>query len=160
MAVSSDILATYRGPGRVMQTLLAQGRNEVRVLMFALMAGVLIFVAMSPYQARAAHLDPDGPLAVRQYWSAFFWVFVMPLLLYLFAALVWGLSRVARRQISGYAIRLTLVWSLLASAPLLLLLGLVLGFIGPGVQAQIIGALWLAVFFWFWVSGLLSAEQG
>ena len=47
MAVTSDIVATYRGPGKVMSGLLAQGRNEVRVLMFALMAGLLIFVGLS-----------------------------------------------------------------------------------------------------------------
>ncbi|NUH64226.1 YIP1 family protein [Sulfitobacter sp. S0837] len=157
MAVTSDIVATYRGPGKVMSGLLAQGRNEVRVLMFALMAGLLIFVALSPYQARAAHLDPEGPLSVRQYWSAFFWIFIMPLLLYGLAAMVWAVTRVSGQRISGYAVRLTLVWSLLASAPLLLLLGLALGFIGPGLQAQIVGAIWLAVFFWFWLSGLYAA---
>ena len=158
MAVTSDIVATYRGPGKVMSGLLAQGRNEVRVLMFALMSGLLIFVALSPYQARTAHLDPEGPLAVRQYWSAFFWIFIMPFLLYLLAAVVWAISRVAGLGISGFASRLTLVWSLLASAPILLLMGLTLGFIGPGLQAQIIGALWAAVFLWFWLSGLWAAR--
>lgn len=158
MAVTSDIVATYRGPGKVMSGLLAQGRNEVRVLMFALMSGLLIFVALSPYQARAAHFDPEGPLAVRQYWSAFFWIFLMPFLLYLLAAVVWAVSRVTGLRISGFAARLTLVWSLLASAPILLLMGLTLGFIGPGLQAQIIGVLWLAVFMWFWLSGLWAAR--
>ena len=105
MAVTSDIVATYRGPGKVMSGLLAQGRNEVRVLMFALMSGLLIFVALSPYQARAAHLDPEGPLAVRQYWSAFFWIFLMPFLLYLLAAMVWAVSRVAGLGIGGFAYR-------------------------------------------------------
>ena len=102
MAVTSDIVATYRGPGKVMSGLLAQGRNEVRVLMFALMAGLLIFVALSPYQARAAHLDPEGPLAVRQYWSAFFWIFVMPMLLYGLAAMVWAISRIAGQRLTGF----------------------------------------------------------
>ena len=160
MAVTSDIVATYRGPGKVMSGLLSQGRNEVRVLMFALMAGLLIFVALSPYQARAAHIDPEGPLSVRQYWSAFFWIFVMPLLLYVFAAMVWAVTRVSGQRVSGYAVRLTLVWSLLASSPLLLLMGLALGFIGPGLQAQIVGVIWLGVFFWFWLSGLLAAVRG
>ena len=160
MAVTSDIVATYRGPGKVMSGLLSQGRNEVRVLMFALMAGLLIFVALSPYQARAAHIDPEGPLSVRQYWSAFFWIFVMPLLLYVFAAMVWAVTRVSGQRVSGYAVRLTLVWSLLASSPLLLLMGLAIGFIGPGLQAQIVGVVWLGVFFWFWLAGLLAAVRG
>ena len=84
----------------------------------------------------------------------------MPLLLYGFAAMIWAISRIAGQRLTGYAVRLTLVWSLLASAPLLLLLGLALGFIGPGVQAQILGVVWMAVFFWFWIAGLLAAQRG
>ena len=87
-------------------------------------------------------------------------LFVMPMLLYGLAAMVWAISRIAGQRLTGYAVRLTLVWSLLASAPILLLLGLALGFIGPGVQAQIVGVLWLAVFFWFWIAGLLAAQRG
>lgn len=159
MALTQDILATYRGPGRVMARLLAQGRNEVRALVFLLVAGLLIFIAWAPYQSRLAALDPDGPLAVRLYWSAFFWIFLMPLLLYIFAMMIWGLSKVAGRKISGYGIRLTLFWSLLASMPVMLLLGLVAGMIGLGIQSEAVGLIWLCVFGWFWISGLLVAER-
>lgn len=159
MAVTSDITATYRGPGRVIGRMLADGRQEGRVLTFALVAGLLFFVANAPFQAREAELDPDGPLAVRLYWSAFFWVLFMPLLAYGLAAVLWVLARITRRRISGYGIRLSLVWALLASSPVALLAGLVSGFIGPGRQLDIVGLAWLAVFGWFLIAGLLRAER-
>lgn len=158
MALTGDILATYRGPARVMRRFLAQGRNEVRNLLFLMIACLLIFIASAPFQAREAQIDPTGPLEVRLYWSAFLWIFIMPLLVYGFSALVWALARVARRNITGHEIRLTLFWALLASTPLILLTGLVAGFIGPGLQLQLIGLIWLLVFGVFWASGLIAAE--
>lgn len=82
----------------------------------------------------------------------------MPLLMYVFAAMVWVISRVARARVTGSDIRLTLFWSLLATTPVMLLLGLVAGLIGPGIQLQIVAIIWLCVFAWFWISGLLTAQ--
>jgi len=158
MALTQDIIATYRGPSRVMGRFLDQGRNEVRALLFLLIAGLMIFIATSPFQARQAQIDPEGPLAVRLYWSAFLWIFIMPLLMYVFAAMIWVISRVARARVTGSDIRLTLFWSLLATTPVMLLLGLVAGLIGPGIQLQIVAIIWLCVFAWFWISGLLTAQ--
>ena len=45
------------------------------------------------------------------------------------------------------------------SVPVVVLLhGLVAGFIGPGPALQLVGALWLGVFLWFWISCLRLAE--
>ena len=159
MALTSDIMATYKGPSRVVGRFLGQGRNEVRALLFVLIAGLLMFIAAAPYQAREAQLNPDGPLEVRLYWSAFLFIFIVPLLLYGLAALVWVVTKVARMPVRGYEVRFTLFWALLASAPVMLLLGLVAGFIGQGVQLQLVGFIWLAVFGWFWISGLLVAAR-
>jgi len=158
MSLTRDIVATYRRPSQVVRRFLSQGRNEVRALLFLMIAGALIFVASAPFQAREAQISPDGPLAVRLYWSAFLWVFIMPLLMYAFAAIIWLLSRVAGRRITGFEIRMTLFWALLASTPIILLLGLVAGMIGEGIQLQVTALLWLCVFGWFWISGLLTAE--
>ena len=160
MPLTADIAATYRGPGRVVRRLLAMGRREDRALMLLLVACVLLFVAQAPYQARLAHLDPDLPLSAALYWSALLWVFLVPLLFYLLAALAWGVSRLARRRISGYAIRLGLFWALLAATPAALLAGLVAAFIGPGPALQVVGLLWLALFLWFWIAGLRAAALG
>ncbi len=158
MALTQDIMATYKGPGRVVARFLAQGRNEVRGLLFLLIAGMLMFVASTPFQAREAQMDPDVPLAARIYWSAFLYIFMMPILVYLFSFVIWCLARIARRQVTGFEIRFTLIWALLASTPILLLMGLTAGFIGPGLQLQILGYIWIAVFGWFWAAGLLTAD--
>ncbi|MEP3440125.1 MAG: YIP1 family protein [Sulfitobacter sp.] len=158
MALTSDIVATYRGPSKVVSRFLAQGRNEVRALLFLLIAGILMFVASTPYQAREAELDPDIPLLARLYWSAFLYIFILPILLYAFSGVIWILACIARRNVTGYQIRFTLIWALLASTPVLLLMGLTAGFIGPGVQLQAVGFVWIAVFGWFWAAGLLSAD--
>ena len=151
-------MATYRGPKRVVARFLGQGRNEVRALLFVLITGVLMFVAATPFQAREAELNPDVPLLARMYWSAFFYVMILPILLYIFSFLIWGLARIARRQITGYEVRFTLFWALLASTPILLLMGLTAGFIGPSIQLQVVGFVWVGVFGWFWASGLLCAD--
>lgn len=158
MALTQDIFTTYKGPKRVVARFLAQGRNEVRALLFVLIAGVLMFVAVAPYQAREAQLDVEVPLEARLYWSALFYILILPIFIYLFALVVWGLARIARRQITGYEIRFTLIWALLASTPIMLLMGLTAGFIGPGIQLQLLGLVWFLVFGWFWISGLLSAD--
>lgn len=154
MALTQDILATYKGPGRVVARFLAQGRNEVRALLFVLIAGALMFVAVTPYQAREAQVNPDIPMEARLYWSAFFYILMLPILLYFVALIVWPLVWLFRRPVTGYEVRFTLFWALLASTPLMMLWGLTAGFVGPGVQLWIVGILWLAVFCWFWAAGL------
>lgn len=158
MALTQDILATYKGPKRVIARFLAQGRNEVRALLFVLIAGMLMFVAATPYQAREAQIDLVTPFEARLYWSAFFFILILPILIYVFALIITGLAKIARRRITGYQIRFTLIWALLAATPVTLLMGLTAGFMGPGIQLQAVGLIWVAVFGWFWVSGLLSAD--
>ena len=159
MALTTDIVATYKGPSKVIGRFLAQGRNEVRALLFVLIAGLLMFIAAAPYHAREAQLDPEGPLEVRLYWSAMFFIFIAPLLLYAFAAAIWVITFVARMPVTGYQVRFTLFWALLAVSPVTLFLGLVAGFIGPGAQLQLVGFVWLGFFGWFWLSGLISAAR-
>jgi hypothetical protein len=117
-----------------------------------------MFVAVAPYQAREAQLDAEVPLEARLYWSALFYILILPIFIYLFALVVWGLARIARRQITGYEVRFTLIWALLSSTPIMLLMGLTAGLIGPGIQLQLLGLIWLLVFGWFVISGLLSAD--
>ncbi|MER3352422.1 MAG: hypothetical protein RLQ73_00450, partial [Hoeflea sp. D1-CHI-28] len=59
-----------------------------------------------------------------------------------------------------YGSRLALFWAFLAASPLLLLYGLVAGFIGPGAGLTGVGVGWVAVFLWFWLSNLREAEWG
>ena len=69
-----------------------------------------------------------------------------------------ALGIVLGRKGSAFAARLALFWSLLASSPLMLLNGLVGGFIGKGPALQMVGLIWLGVFMWFWLSCLSCTE--
>ena len=158
MSVTTDIKASYRGPGHVVARLMGQGRREGFALNILLFACIVMFVAQAPYQSREAHFNPDVPLMARMYWSAFLWIFLVPLLLYSFAAMVFGLARLAGRNITGYGIRLSLFWALLASSPVVLFLGLIAAFIGPSAGLQLVGMIWLLNVLWFWIAGMRAAE--
>ena len=152
MSVVADIAATYFGPRTVMHRLLGAGRHEGRALAFAMGFAVLAFAAQSPRLARTAHLeggDPDIMLGG----ALFATVIVLPLFLYVIAGLAWLAGRALGGRVSGYGARLSLFWALLASAPVLLIHGLVAGMIGPGAAQVGLGLSWCAVVLWFWVSG-------
>lgn len=158
MPVSSDIVATYRGPGRVMQRLLARGPREDRALAFLMAGCAIAFVAQLPGLSRKAHLE-GLDLNMQMGGALLGTVFILPLFLYLFAGLTHLVARAVGGKGSGYGARLALFWSLLAASPLMLLHGLVAGFIGPGPALQGVGFLWFAVFVWFWISSLRQAER-
>lgn len=158
MPVTSDITATYRGPGRVMKRLLEMGHREDRALAFLMASCIIVFFAQLPRLSREAHLSGQD-LNVMLGGTLLAWIFIAPLLLYAIAGLTHLLARAVGGKGSWYGARLALFWSLLASTPVLLLHGLVAGFIGNGPQLQVIGVLWLAIFGWFWISSLRQAER-
>lgn len=154
MPVTQDIVATYRGPRRVMRRLLEMGKREDRALVILLFGCVLAFVAQSPWQARLAFFDPGVPLEARLYWSALFWILIVPLLFYVLSFASYLAIRLLKKGATAYGARLALFWAFLASSPFMLLLGLIAGFIGPGAGLQVVSAIWCAVFLWFWMSNL------
>jgi len=158
MAVTTDILASYRGPGRVVARLLAAGQREDRALAILMAGCVLVFVAQLPRLAREAHLAGQelNPILGG---SLLAWVIIAPLLFYILAAFSHVIARVFGGRGGWYGARLALFWALLASTPVLLLHGLVSGLIGPGSGRDAVGLIWLAVFLWFWLSGLWQAER-
>jgi ABC-type multidrug transport system fused ATPase/permease subunit len=159
MAVTSEILATYRGPGRVMARLMSDGPREDRALAILLGACVVMFIARWPSISREAFLAGEEPQA-RMAGALMGVVFILPLLSYVVALLSQGVIRLFGRKATGYSTRVALFWALLAASPLTLLAGLVAGFIGQGVELTITGALWFAVFLWFWIAGLKQAGWG
>ncbi|MEX0318355.1 MAG: YIP1 family protein [Ruegeria sp.] len=158
MPVTTDIAATYRGPGRVIRRLLDMGQREDRALAILMAACALVFVAQMPRLAREAHLTGQE-LNMLLGGALLGWLIIAPLLLYGIAALSHLLARLVGGRGDWYGARLALFWSLLASSPALLLHGLVAGFVGPGPALQGVGILWLVVFGWFWLSGLRQAER-
>ncbi|MGD9865348.1 MAG: YIP1 family protein [Pseudodonghicola sp.] len=158
MAVTTDIAATYRGPGRVLRRLLDMGQREDRALAIVMAGCVVVFIAQMPRLAREAHLTGQE-LNMMLGGSLLAWVIIAPLIFYLLAALSHLLARLLGGSGDWYGARLALFWALLASAPVLLLHGLVAGFIGPGPARDAVGLIWLGLFLWFWGAGLWQAER-
>jgi hypothetical protein len=156
MAVTRNITATYRGPGRVLTGLLALGQREDRALAYLMAGCVVVFIAQLPRLARQAHLTGEE-LDMLMGASLMAWIFIAPLALYCVAGFSHLVLRLLRRGGTAYGARLALFWALLASSPLMLLHGLVAGFVGPGLELQLVGFVWLAVFLWFWLGGLVAS---
>lgn len=167
MAISTDILRTWRGPRQVFRGLLDQGPREDRLIFLVMVGCFLMFVAQLPILARIswqsqelAATNPDYEVRELQMLigSAFFgWLMLMPLVLYMVAGLGYLVLRLFRRPISGHGARLALFWAVLAAAPAFLLLGLLTGLNGPGPGATLVAVIWGAALMVFWVQGLREA---
>jgi hypothetical protein len=160
VAVTTDIVATWRRPRAVIRRHLAQGAREDRALVYLMLACGLIFVGQWPALQRAALADPSTPLDARLGGALMAWVFVAPLAMYAVAALSHLLARALGGRGTGYGARLALFWSLLAASPLWLLYGLVAGMIGPGPAMTATGVVAFAGFLVLWVAALIEAEWG
>lgn len=157
MSATDDILRSYRAPRAVMRSLLARGRSEPWALSILLAALAVIFVAQWPRLSRIAHLDPDQPLTGLMLGTGLAALAALPAF-YLLA----GASHVIARALGGrgsfYGARLALFWALLAASPLMLLQGLVAGFIGAGAQLTFVSAAVGLVFAVIWLAALRVAE--
>ena len=159
MAVTTDIVATYKGPGAQMRRLLARGESEPRALALCMAGCLVLFIAGLPALSRKAHLT-GSDLQMDMGGALLGTIFILPLVLYAVAALVHAVARMLGGQGSPHGARLALFWALLASGPLILLNGLVAGFIGPGPEQTLVGAVWFAVFMWFWIGGMRVVQKG
>jgi hypothetical protein len=119
MSLSTDILRSYRAPRLVVREQLGAGRREDRVLVYLMLACVLIFVAQWPGVTRAAQLDPSVPLQARLGGVLMAVLFVLPLIAYALAFLIWLALRLVG-PVSAYGVRLALFWAVLAITPLML----------------------------------------
>jgi len=61
--------------------------------------------------------------------------------------------------LSAYSVRVVLFWAFLAAAPLMLLHGLITGFLGQTWIKEAVGFAWFAVFLWFLAAGLRAARS-
>ncbi|EEW26365.1 YIP1 family protein [Rhodobacter ferrooxidans] len=159
MAISSDIVESYRHPRAVIRRRLDQGPREDRVLVLLMLACGLNFVAQWPGLARATYLDPSQPLEARLGGALLATLFLVPLIAYGVAGLSHLISKVFGGKGSGYGARLALFWAMLAAAPLMLLQGLVSGFIGAGSAQIAVGLVVLGGFLFIWLNGLVEAER-
>ncbi len=178
MSVALNIAATYRRPSQVMGRLLAAPPHEGRALAYLVGACALMFIAQLPRLSRQSYFDTEQGAAICQQkniplaecdaageammalvgGALMGWIFLAPLLFYAVALVLHGAARVLGGQGSAFDTRIAVFWGLLAASPMMLLLGLVLGFIGTGTQANIVGAVWIGALFWFWIAGLRKAH--
>lgn len=158
MGVTTNIVATYRGPGHVVRGMLAMGPREDRALAYLMGACLLTFVAQLPRLAREAHVNGQD-LNMLMGGSLLAWIFIAPLVFYVVAACARLVARVLGGSGSGFGARLALFWALLAASPVLLLHGLTAGLVGPGPALQLVGVIWCGLFLWFWLAGTLAQER-
>lgn len=165
MAVTNDIVRTWRSPRAVMRDLLAQGRREDRAIAYLMISCFLIFVAQWPRLRRVAEgYEPSQfPAEVNfegmMTYTFFGAVIILPLAMYAIAALSHIVARVLGGKGSWFGARLALFWTLLAISPFILLYGLVRGLIGGGLQADIVSWSGAAIFLIIWVQSLREAES-
>lgn len=159
MAATRDIVATYRGPGKVMRRILGRGAREDRALVYLMLGCLMVFVAQTPRLAREA-FETGQELNALLGATLMAWIFIMPLVLYALAAISGWIAQLVGFGITSYGARIALFWALLATCPIMLLWGLTAGFVGPGIEMNIVGVIWCAAFLWFWVGGFRAAATG
>jgi len=147
MSVTNDMVAAFRRPAKVMERQLMSGAGEDRALIFLMASCVVVFISNLPVISRTAYLEQVemGPLLGG---TLLAWLFLAPLVFYVLAALMRIVLRLFGCKASWFHVRLALFWAMLASTPLILLNGLTGGLIGPGIEQNLVGAVWLASFLW------------
>lgn len=140
-----------------MRRLLSEGQREDRALAILMGGAFLAFVFQLPKLARQAHLNSED-LTGLMVNTLFACLFFLPLIFYGIAAMSHVIARVFGGKGSWYGARLALFWSFLAASPLMLLNGLVAGFVGAGFELQAVGLIWFIVFAAFWLINLRVAE--
>jgi hypothetical protein len=158
MAVTTDIVQSWRNPRAVMRRHLARGRSEPWLFSLLVAFLVIVFVAQWPGAARASFFQPEVPVIQRLFATGLALLATIPFW-YLLAAVSRLLSGLFGGTGDYYGARLALFWALLAVSPGMLLQGMVAGFIGPSPGLSILGVLVLGVFLLFWISMLMEAER-
>ncbi|WP_295531234.1 YIP1 family protein [uncultured Thioclava sp.] len=157
MAATDDIWRSYRRPRVVMREHLARARSEPRALVFLLLALTVIFIGQWPRLSRLSYQMPDQPMVGLMMGTLLALLAMIPVF-YAAAALGHLGAKLIGGQGSWYGARVALFWALLAVSPLMLLQGLVAGFIGAGPQLALVSGLVFIVFVVFWMAGLRVAE--
>ncbi len=159
MSVTGDIFRSYRYPRAVIANKLAQGAREDRAIATLLGACLLMFISNLPSLARQAHMEETSLLRLLSY-SVYGLFFFFPLIAYMLAAVTRILALPLRPTGGWYAARLALFWALFATTPLMLLNGLVSGFVENQSARNTVGLLWLVGFLWLWVPMFLQSQWG
>lgn len=159
MAVTSDIMESWRRPRRVMRRHLDRPRSEAFAFSLLFTFLLVAFIAQWPVASRASFLQPEVPIFQRMLAAGMGLLATIPLWYGLAA-----LSRLVAGALGGrgtwFSARLALFWALVAVSPLLLLQGLALAFLGYGTQTTVLGAGVALAFLALWIILMIEAERG
>lgn len=155
MAITSDIIESWRRPRVVVRRHMSRGRSEPFAFSVLLTALILLYVSLTPFLAREAFLHPEQPLPQRLFGAALAIAATFPVW-YLLAALGHLVARLLGGKGSFYGGRIALFWALVAASPAILCVGMVQGLSGLGMAANIAGMAAAVVFLGFW--GIMLRE--
>ena len=158
MSVIRNIYDSYRRPATVYQSFVTEHFEEKTALGFLAGGCLLAFISRWPTAAREAYLS-DQALDMVLGAALFAWIFIAPLLFYTLAGVLTFLLFIGGLRDIGLPLRLSLFWSFLAAAPIMLIYGLASGFFGQGVLTNLIGVIWLGVFLWFLVCAFRALSR-
>ena len=158
MSVIRNIYDSYRRPATVYQSFVTEHFEEKTALGFLAGGCLLAFISRWPTAARDAYLS-DQALDMVLGAALFAWIFIAPLFFYALAGVLTFLLFIGGLRDIGLHLRLSLFWSFLAAAPIMLIYGLASGFLGQGVLTNLIGVLWLGVFLWFLVCAFRALSR-
>lgn len=153
MSLLGNILKSYRRPRAVIAEFMDGGAREDRALGFLAGGCVITFIAQWPPLARQAYIEGQE-LDMLMGAALYGWIFLAPLLFYILAGLVQFVGYLLGSKRSGVQTRTVIFWAFLATAPLLLVVGVIEGFLGPSAMKTFVEVIWLASFIWFVVAGL------
>lgn len=158
MPVTTDIVRSWRAPRAVMRSHLARGRSEPWA--FALLVSFIIvaFVAQWPGVSREAFYNPEKPISAQMFAIGMGMLAFIPVW-YVLAAVGHWIAKLMGGQGDHYRARLALFWALVTVSPLMLLLGLVKGMIGPGPGLLVVTLVTGVAFLGFWILNLIEAER-
>ena len=159
MSVVSNVLYTYRSPSKAFERMYARPDSEATSLGYLMGACFLTYVAQWPYLARQAHLE-EFNLQTSLAASLLAWLLIAPLLLYTLALVLYFFHKFFKGSKSSAQIRTGLFWSFLAATPIMMLFGLVKGFLGDGTAESIVGFFWFVAFSYFIFCAVLRAKGG
>ena len=93
MSITQDIVATYKGPRKVIARRLAMGLREDRLLAILMAGCALAFIAQMPVRAREAHLTGQE-LNMLLGGSLLGLIFIAPLLFYTLSLVTHWIAKV------------------------------------------------------------------
>lgn len=158
MPVTTDIVQSWRRPRSVMQSHLARGRSEPWAFSLLVAFMVVAFVAQWPGASRNAFYTPEMPISAQMFAIGMGILAFIPVW-YLLAAMGHWLARAMGGRGDHYRARLALFWALVTISPLMLLVGLVKGMIGPGPGLTAVTVVTGVAFLGFWILNLIEAER-